>query len=117
MECSLDSRHLVPPTDFKTLITISLTDGSITTRPTNVAGGEIGALRLRGYPYVWIEDKLFIYAYTSSDYSMVSIYVFNLETLEWKNTGIELGGQIDDMSSADDKVLIVNVTKGFRNKN
>ncbi|KAI6212958.1 hypothetical protein M3Y94_00091700 [Aphelenchoides besseyi] len=100
--------------DFKTLITISLTDGSITTRPTNVAGEENEALRLCGYSYVWIKDKLFTYAYTSSDYSMVSIYVFDLETLEWKNTGIELGGQIDHMSSADDNVLIVNVTKGFK---
>ncbi|KAI6203006.1 hypothetical protein M3Y94_00506600 [Aphelenchoides besseyi] len=99
-------------TDFKSLFTISLTDGSVSTRPTNVAGEENEVLRLRGYKHVWIKDKLFTYA--ASDDSMNSIYVFDLQTLEWKNTGIQLGGQISHMSSADDNVLIINVTKNFK---
>ncbi|KAI6213040.1 hypothetical protein M3Y94_00102400 [Aphelenchoides besseyi] len=102
------------PINLNSLIAISLTDGSVSKRPTNWTEEGIEARSWPGYLYVWIKDKLFTYFYPSSNDSMNSIYVFDLGTLEWNNTGIQLGGRINYMSSADDKVLIVNVMKSFR---
>ncbi|KAI6213068.1 hypothetical protein M3Y94_00105900 [Aphelenchoides besseyi] len=102
------------PINLNSLVAISLTDGTVSKRPTKWTGEENRNLYFHSYTYVWIRDKLF--TYTSSNDSIRSIYVFDLETLEWNNTGIQLIGQIDEMWSVDDNVLIVNVSKSFNCK-
>ncbi|KAI6197888.1 hypothetical protein M3Y94_01278800 [Aphelenchoides besseyi] len=102
-------------TDLQSLITISLSDGGVSTRATTVTEEVSRALCPHKVSYVWINGKLF--THTLSKDSMSCIYVFDLETLEWKNTRIQLVGQIEHMSSADNNVLIVNVSNVSEWKN
>ncbi|KAI6206502.1 hypothetical protein M3Y94_00919200 [Aphelenchoides besseyi] len=78
------------PTDLQSLFTISLTDGSVSTRSTTVAE-EVSRALCPYVSYVWMKDKLFTYA-PSDCYSMSTIYVFDLKTLEWKDTGVQVDG-------------------------
>ncbi|KAI6185407.1 hypothetical protein M3Y98_00019900 [Aphelenchoides besseyi] len=99
-------------TGVRSLVTISLTDASVTIRTTNLAEEEHKAFYWPTHVYVWIKDKLFTCA-SSNDFTKL-IYVFDMATMEWKNTGIQLAGQINHMSSSDNSMLIVNMVKSFR---
>ncbi|KAI6185537.1 hypothetical protein M3Y98_00034900 [Aphelenchoides besseyi] len=90
------------------LVTVSLTDGTFTTRDVKFVGLDPYALTYYQQEHVWIKDWLFIHTF---DDNMNEIYGFDLKNMVWKKTEIRLGGTIERMSASDEEMLIVNVTK------